>query len=269
LNAWQKKYANQGLEIIGIHTPEFSFEKVTNNVQNAVKNLGINYPVVLDNDYGTWNAFGNEYWPREYLIDIDGFIVHDHAGEGDYDLTEQAIQKALAERANILGSGPVSGGTVAPADAISMNPNQVNSPETYFGSNRNNYLANGQPNVAGVQELSIPDSILLNNLYLAGSWNFNPEYAETSEKNAKIVYQYDAKNLYFVASGNPNATLKILLDGKPVNQNEMGTDMNADGTVSVKENRLYNIIAGSSYGKHTIEIDIESGTLDAYTFTFG
>jgi cytochrome c biogenesis protein CcdA/thiol-disulfide isomerase/thioredoxin len=268
LNAWYKKYADQGLEIVGIHTPEFSFEKVQSNVQDAVKRLGINYPVVLDNDYGTWNAFGNEYWPREYLIDIDGYVVHDHAGEGDYDGTEEAIQAALAERASILGSGPVSGGTVAPADVISMDSSQVNSPETYFGSNRNEYLANGEQSTSGVQELSIPDNISLNNLYLAGSWDFNPEYAETSETNAKIVYKYDAKNLYFVASSNLGANIKIILDGKPLTTN-MGSDVNADGTATIKENRLYNIVSGSSYGTHTIEIDVIKGTLDAYTFTFG
>ena len=268
VKAWYQKYADQGLEIVSIHTPEFAFEKVQSNVQNAVTSLGIKYPVVLDNDYGTWNAFGNEYWPREYLIDIDGFIVHDHAGEGDYDVTEQAIQKALAERASILGTGPVSSGMVTPVNAVSINPNQVNSPETYFGSNRNEYLSNGEQNTSGIQDLSIPDNISLNNLYLAGSWDFNPEYAETSEVNAKIVYKYDAKNLYFVASSTLGANIKIILDGKPLTINR-GADVNADGTATIKENRLYNIVSGSSYGTHTIEIDVVKGTLDAFTFTFG
>ncbi|MFZ1020172.1 MAG: redoxin family protein, partial [Minisyncoccia bacterium] len=269
LNAWYQKYADQGLEIIGIHTPEFSFEKVQSNVAAAVKNFGIKYPVVLDNDNGTWNAFGNEYWPREYLIDLDGFIVHDHAGEGDYDGTEQAIQKALAERANILDTGSVSGGTVAPADAITMDPNQVNSPETYFGSNRNEYLANGSQTTNGIQNLSLPENMSLNNLYLSGAWNFAPEYAETSDSNAKIIYKYDAKNLYFVASSTLGANIKILLDGKPVTAAVMGADVNSDSTVLVKDDRLYKIINGATYGEHTLEIDVESGTLDAYTFTFG
>ena len=233
------------------------------------KSFGIKYPVVLDNDNGTWNAFGNEYWPREYLIDIDGFIVHDHAGEGDYDGTEQAIQKALAERANILDTGSVSGGTVAPADAITMDPNQVNSPETYFGSNRNEYLANGSQTTNGIQNLSLPENMSLNNLYLSGAWNFVPEYAETSDSNAKIIYKYDAKNLYFVASSTLGANIKILLDGKPVTAAVMGADVNSDSTVLVKDDRLYKIINGATYGEHTLEIDVESGTLDAYTFTFG
>jgi thiol-disulfide isomerase/thioredoxin len=268
LNAWYKKYSDQGLEIVSIHTPEFAFEKVLSNVADGVKRFGVQYPVVLDNDYGTWNAFSNQYWPRDYLIDIDGFIVHDHAGEGDYDGTEQSIQKALAERASILGSGKISGGIVTPTDVVKMDPNKVNSYETYFGSNRNEYLANGDKGKNGIQNLSAPGNVELNKLYLSGSWNFNPEYAETKDITAKIIYKYDAKDLYFVASSEFGATVKILLDGKPITA-DRGADVKADSAAFIKENRLYKIIEGSNYAEHTLEIDIESGTLDAYTFTFG
>jgi cytochrome c biogenesis protein CcdA/thiol-disulfide isomerase/thioredoxin len=268
LNAWYKKYADQGLEIVGIHTPEFAFEKVLKNVEDGVARFGIKYPVVLDNDYGTWNAFGNQYWPRDYLIDIDGFVVHDHAGEGDYDKTEQAIQTALAERASILGTGQVSSGIVAPADAVNMDASKISSPETYFGSNRNEFLANGTKSLVGVQTLTIPTNISLNNLYLSGAWNLNPEYAETKDTSAKIVYKYSAKDLYFVASSEHGANLKILLDGKPI-KSAFGADVKSDGTAFIKENRLYKIVQGTDYGEHTIEIDVINGTLDAYTFTFG
>ena len=268
LNAWYKKYADQGLEIIGVHTPEFAFEKVQTNVEDGVKRFGINYPIVLDNNYGTWNAFGNQYWPREYLIDIDGYIVHDHAGEGDYDVTEQAIQKALAERASILGSGQVSSGIVAPKDAVSIDSTRLSSPETYFGSNRNEYLANGSRGTIGMQTLSIPNSIDLNNLYLSGTWNFNPEYAETKDSSAKIMYKYNAKDLYFVASSDLGANIKIILDGKPITTGR-GSDAKTDSTAFIKENRLYKAVEGADYGEHTIEIDVINGTLDAYTFTFG
>ncbi len=108
VKAWYDKYKDQGLEIVGLHTPEFSFEKVQKNVEDAVKRDGITYPVVLDNDYATWNAYGNQYWPRKYLVDIDGFIVYDHIGEGNYDETEKAIQKALGDRAQALGVSLVS-----------------------------------------------------------------------------------------------------------------------------------------------------------------
>ncbi len=270
LNAWYQKYKDQGFEIMGIHTPEFAFEKVQKNVEDGVKRFGIQYPVVLDNDYGTWNAFGNQYWPRKYLIDIDGYIVYDHAGEGAYDVTEQAIQKALAERARVLGSRQVlvPTGIVAPQNAINVNPNKVNSPETYFGASRNEYLKNGDKNKLGAQKLVMPESFDKNNLYLSGTWSFNLEYAETSDTSAKIIYKYNAKNVYFVASSVDGADLKILLDAKPITTGK-GGDVNADSTVRIKENRLYKIVEGADYGEHTLEIDITNGTLDAYTFTFG
>ena len=270
VKAWYDKYSDKGLEIISVHTPEFGFEKVLSNVQDAVKGFGIKYPVVLDNDYGTWSAFQNQYWPRKYLIDIDGFVVYDHAGEGDYDVTEAAIQKILAERDSVLGiKTAMPEGTVAPKDAVTVDPNGVGSPETYFGSNRNQYLANGNAGVSGPQTLSLPSSFNKNNLYLSGSWNFNPEYAEVNS-GAKVVYQYQARDVYFVASSLAGAHLKILVDGKPVSAgNFAGADVGADGTAFIKENRLYKIVHGADYGIHTLEIDVLKGTLDAYTFTFG
>ncbi len=204
------------------------------------------------------------------MIDIDGFVVHDHAGEGAYDETEQAIQKALTERASVLGQADqvkVSGGIVAPKDAVNMNPNNVNSPETYFGSNRNEYLANGNINTSGAQTLTLPANTSLNNLYLSGVWNFAPEYAETKDTSAKIIYKYSAKDLYFVASSSGGANVKILLDGKPITLGA-GADVK-DGKAFIKENRLYKIVEGADYGEHTLEIDLQNGTLDAYTFTFG
>ena len=129
----------------------------------------------------------------------------------------------------------------------------------------------GLASEVGTQNLVLPDSFDLNSLYLSGTWNFNPEYAETSDTNAKIVYKYSAKDLYFVAASKDaqtGATVKIILDGKPLTA-EGGADVNADGTATIKENRLYKIVAGTDYGEHTIEIDVTKGTLDAYTFTFG
>ena len=272
LKAWYDKYSDQGLEIISIHTPEFAFEKVQANVQKAVTGFGIQYPVVLDNDYGTWNAFGNEVWPRAYLINIDGFITYDHSGEGDYDVTEAAIQKALQQRDQVLGeNAAIPTGIVAPAGVVTVDDNQLGSPETYFGSNRNEYLANGTQGTAGTQTLSIPDMINLNSLYLGGAWNFDPEYAEATQTGDSIEYQYKAKNVYFVASSeNANGTrVKILIDGQPISSAMAGSDVAADGTVTIKDNRLYNLVADSEYSEHTITIEVLDPGLDAYTFTFG
>ncbi len=133
LNAWYQKYKDSGLVIVGVHTPEFDFEKDIHNVTAGVQKAGITYPVVLDNDMGTWNAYGNQYWPHEYLIDIDGYVVHDHIGEGDYATTEQAIQAALQERNTALGiTTPIPTGTVDPTNAISLNDNGVAESRNLF-----------------------------------------------------------------------------------------------------------------------------------------
>ncbi len=268
VEAWYKKYSGEGLEIVGVHTPEFAFEKVASNVAAAAKSLGITYPIVLDNDYGTWNAFGNEYWPQIYLVDSDGFVVYSHSGEGDYAQTEAAIQKALKERNTNEGlSTTVSSGTVNPSGAIT-DPDQIASPETYFGSNRNQFLANGTQGQQGTQQLSVPETLYGNALYLGGSWNFHPEYAETSDTSAKIVYKFTARDVYMVATGNPSAKVKILLDGAPIGANA-GADVAADGTMTISADKLYKLVHLSNAQVHTLEIDVISGTLDAYTFTFG
>jgi hypothetical protein len=226
-----------------------------------VKRFGIQYPVVLDNNYGTWNAFNNQYWPREYLIDIDGFIVHDHAGEGAYDETEQAIQKALAERVSILGQGEqskISGGIVAPKDAVAVDPNKVSSPETYFGSNRNEYLTNGKKSVTGIQFFDLPNEIKPNKLYLGGVWNFTPEYAEsTGEVDGTVIFKYNAKNVYMVASSKEGTDMEVYLDGK------------LNKTVHIKDEMLYDIIVGADYGEHTLKLQFTKPGIQAFTFTFG
>ena len=273
VKAWYDKNSSQGLEIISIHTPEFAFEKVQANVQQAVTDAGIKYPVVMDNDYGTWNAFGNQFWPHKYLIDIDGFISYDHAGEGDYDVTEAAIQKALAERATVLGENmKVASGTVAPTGVVTVDANGLGSPETYFGSNRNEYLGNGTKGESGTQTLVTPSdsSTNSNTLYLGGTWQFNPEYAEASAAGDSVVYKYQAKNVYFVASSsNPNGSrVRIMIDGQPAGA-MAGADVAADGTLTIKDDRLYSIVSGSDYGTHTLTIQVLDSGLDAYTFTFG
>ena len=131
LNLWYSEYHDQGLEIIGVHTPEFQFEHDINNVRMAVQKFGIQYPVVLDNNYATWDSYGNRYWPEDYLIDIDGFIVYHHIGEGDYNETEAEIQDLLRERAGALGLNiSISNTTSVPSDAVAVNFSEVGSPET-------------------------------------------------------------------------------------------------------------------------------------------
>lgn len=275
VEAWYQKYAPYGFVVIGVSTPEFAFEHVYANVANAVKQLGITYPVVLDNNYGTWDAFGSEYWPNDYLIDANGFIVYNYAGEGDYSGTEKEIQQALVDRAEELGLPVPDFGatTTTPSNAIPIDFNEVNSPETYWGSNRNEYLGNGAQGQTGVQNLALPatDQVQLNTLYLGGAWNFEPEYAQNNAAGAQITYEYDAKNMYIVAAsatGQP-VTLKVTLDGQPVPAADRGSDLNANSEMVVQSDRLYQIIAGQSYGTHVLQITVENPGLQGYTFTFG
>lgn len=268
LNAWYAKYKDAGFVIVGVHTPEFDFEKDINNVQAATQKFGIQYPVVLDSNYGTWQAYNNLYWPHEYLIDIAGYVVHDQIGEGNYDKTEAEIQKLLDERSAILGTTtemPATGTVVvAPSDLSG-----VQSPETYFGAARNQYLANGTSLTNGVQTLQMPSGVALNSLYLGGTWDFLDQYATNNTAGAKIVYRYNAGNVYFVASASSSVSVEVLQDGKPISSEDAGSDVH-NGKITVHESRLYNVVKNAAgAGKHTLELIIDAPGLNAYTFTFG
>ena len=276
LRAWYEKYRGQGLEIIGVHTPEFAFERLLPNVQKAVELFGLRYPVVLDNTFATWNAFGNQYWPRKYLIDIDGFIVYDHAGEGEYEETEKAIQRALEERAARLPAGrQVSdaitvASTSAPTGVVEVHRDQLGSPEIYFGAWRNEYLGNGVQRQTGQQALKIPRSLQQNVLYLGGTWDITDEYATNLSPGAHIKFVYKAKNVYFVASA-PQADVKIKVthDGGQLLGSARGAHVNENGEATISQDGLYHLVGDIEYGVHTLEIEVQGIGLEAYTFTFG
>lgn len=257
INDWYSKYKDQGLEIVGLHTPEFAFEQVQKNVAKAVEEFSIKYPVVLDNDYSTWNAYGNRYWPRKYLIDIDGYIVYDHIGEGGYKETEEAIQRALAERnARLNIASSAMNNNLKIADDINATSGDVGSPEIYFGSARNDRLSNGLKGKSGTQTLIVPGDIILNNLYLGGPWNITPEFAESAGESS-IVFKYLAKNVYFVAGSQNGAFIEIYKDGGLVK------------SLLIKDEKLYNLIEDADSGQHTLMIKIKGAELKVFTFTFG
>lgn len=248
LNSWYEKYKDKGLVIIGIHTPEFEFEKDYNNVKTAVEKFGIKFPVVLDNDYSTWTAYKNRYWPRKYLIDIDGYIVYDHIGEGAYEETEQKIQEALNERIAVLGGGIIDNPVTKEIPAQSG----ARSPETYFGSAR-------EPRQK-------------NFLFPEGGWNITPEFAQNISSGARVVYQYTAKDVFFVGGADSEVVVEVLLDGKPLGP-EAGADIvkesNGKTLLKIKEARLYKIIQDSESKTHILEFKILRPGLKAFTFTFG
>lgn len=267
VTAWYEKYKDNGLIVIGIHTPEFAFEKNKKNVEEAMKKFGINFPVVLDNDYGTWNAYGNRYWPRKYLINIHGNIVYDHIGEGAYGETEMKIKELLLEREQLLGENKSGMDDSLISEMIPETRATPSSPETYFGSARNEYLANGTKGYAGKQQFETPKTLQSNSLYLGGLWDIAPEYAETLSET-KITYKYNAQDVYLVADADIEIEVEVLQDGKPVGKFS-GPDVNAEGKVLIKESRLYKIIHNDKAGEHIIEFRIKNGGLRAYAFTFG
>jgi thiol-disulfide isomerase/thioredoxin len=271
LIAWYEKYKDKGLAIVSIHTPEFEFEGKIENVRKAAQKFGVTYPIVLDNDYGTWRAYKNQYWPRKYLIDIDGYIVYDHIGEGGYEETERKIQELLMERAERLGED-VSGIRTAvaePEEAEAVDITRPRSPEIYFGALRNTYLGNGDQGTPGGQELKRPKTIALDMLYLVGSWNIYPEYAENAAKDARIIFKYRAEKVFIVASAEDGARVQILQDGVLIGD-AAGSDVDANGYVRIQDDQLYRIVDNpDGYGEHTLEIIIEGPALHAFTFTFG
>jgi thiol-disulfide isomerase/thioredoxin len=271
---WNQKYSDKGLVIVGIHSPEFEFEKNIDNVKQAVARFGIKYPVLLDNDHGTWNAYQNSYWPRKYLVDSEGYIRYDHIGEGGYAETENAIRNLLTERSNQEGheiSNLNQTKLIVPSTP-SVDLNQVKTPELYFGYQ---YARSQLGNIEGFSpektvNYTIPSSNLDTNvIYLQGLWKNNPDNMELVGPDGKITLVYSAKSVNIVAGGKGQVT--ITEDGKGVqtNNSSKGNDTDAEGKLSIDGQRLYNIADNTNYGNHHIEIDAKGPGFKIYTFTFG
>ena len=213
--------------------------------------------MVQDNNYSTWTAYGNRYWPRKYLIDIDGFIVYDHIGEGGYEETEDKIRELLMERKLVLGeTGGIDTGMAGPRGVqdVSVRPE---SPEVYFGAFRNELLANGDMSKVGIQNLVNPGSVNLNKLYLVGSWNIQEEYAQNLNSDSKVIFKFKARKVNIVAEADKPSKASILLDGKMISE------------VNIQNSQLYEIISLPEQGEHTLEIILEDPNIRLYTFTFG
>ena len=261
ITSWHEKYSDKCLLIVGVHTPEFEFEKKIENVKNAVQEFGIQYPVVQDNDYATWRAYKNNYWPHKYLIDINGDIVYDHVGEGGYRETEMKIQQLLEERMQSLGTEEdidvalTSGGDVSVAQ----------SPETYFGAWRNSNLGNGVRGVVGIQQFELLQDAKPNTLYLSGTWDVQQQFARSGE-NASIVFYYSAKKVFMVARAEKPVKVSVLVDSQPVGERS-GKDI-INNVMTVQEERLYEVIVDKEPGAHVLQLVAEPG-FDVFTFTFG
>ncbi len=272
LNDWYTKYKDQGLEVVAIHTPEFSFEKDIKNVAAAAKRFGIAFPIVLDNDYSTWNAYGNQYWPHKYLIDINGRVIYDHIGEGGYTETEAEIVKALNERMKYLGQ---PGKVITSSTTLAETVIQTQSPETYFGAQRNEYFGNGFQGFVYKNNFALPTELKVNAFYLGGSWDIQREYITNTSAGAQISFIFKASKMYIVASPSFNSTgvaipakAEVLIDGKPITREQSGSDVH-DGTITIDSSRLYNLFSDTVAGAHRIDIIFKSKGVEAFTFTFG
>jgi thiol-disulfide isomerase/thioredoxin len=275
LNAWYEKYADQGLVIVGVHSPEFDFEKNPQNVQAAVQKFGIKYPVVQDNDHGTWNAYQNRYWPHKYLVDDEGFIRYDHIGEGNYAETEKVIQSLLQERAANLGQNATinTSTTAKPEGAKSVDFGRINTPELYFGYK---YARANLGNPEGfdpgkVVTYRLPDDydakIEPNVIYLSGDWLNNPDSMELKSHTGRIVLEYSAKSVNIVAGGTGKAYVSE--DGHAVGADRGDDVSEQDNAADINGQRLYNLAAHGGYASHTLTIDIVGEGFRIYTFTFG
>ena len=271
LKAWNEKYRDQGLVIIGVHAPEFAFEKDQHNVEQAIRDLGITYPVAMDNQFTIWNAYHNRYWPAHYLIDAQGQIREQHFGEGAYRETEQMIQALLKEAHHgVLDVGGLvrvagSGATAAAAD-------MVRSPETYVGYARQQNLVSPESVRRDITaRYSAPRALKPDQWALSGKWKVSPEYAAVQAPGGTISYRFQGRDLHLVL-GTPNGKpvrFKVTLDGAAPGADH-GSDIDAQGNGVIREQRLYQLIRQS--GKtavHTFRIEFQDAGAQAFAFTFG
>ncbi len=282
---WNTKYSDKGLVIVGVHTPEFEFEKDIGNLEDAVKRYGIEYPIIQDNDYKTWNSYANNYWPRMYLVDDQGYIRYDKIGEGDYNQTEMTIQSLLSERNSKMGVENLELDTTSYPNKILENSNNISSflaqpvdfskiktPELYFGyESKRLSLGNPegyQPGQVMEYAISSNSSIKPNAIYLEGEWKNNPDNMELQSEFGKIVLTYSAKSVNLVAGGLGQGT--VYENNSLLSNSSKGVDIVNESQFLIDGPRLYNIANHQSYdGTHSLIIDVKGKGFQAYTFTFG
>jgi cytochrome c biogenesis protein CcdA/thiol-disulfide isomerase/thioredoxin len=258
LEAWDKRYRKDGLTIVGVHSPEFPFEREAANVEAAIKAEGIRYPVVQDNELATWEAYGNQYWPAEYFIDSRGRVRYAHFGEGEYGEKEKVIRELLAEAGDHVGK-PMSGASGIEASA------GVTTPETYLGTFRAERSTNPMLS-PGLHDLRAPAPVPPNEFAFRGRWRIGRESATAA--GGSLELNFGARRVYLVlgSPGGPRR-VRVLLDGKPIGAAAAGADVHG-GVVTVDSQRLYNLVDLPRVGHHVLRLEPEAGVM-GYAFTFG
>ncbi len=264
LKTWWDKYSNNGLVIIGVHTPEFEFEKNLENVKKALEKYEVSYPVALDNDYLVWNSYANHYWPAKYLIDSSGKIIYTHFGEGNYQETELQIQQAL-QNAGFKISDKLVGSLGE--EGLSFEQ----TPELYFGSAR--------AVIKDVPTGSFASQLEVDQIYKTGDWKQENEFlehsGETKDLDDLIILKYKAKTLYLVMESTAHEPIKVYLtlDGVGLKDNGAGRDVKFDSEdrsyVEVQFSTLYNLIEKQTFGEHILRLSTTSKDLRLFAFTFG
>jgi thiol-disulfide isomerase/thioredoxin len=265
VRAWSQAYRDEGLIVIGVHTPEFAFEHDIDGVRRATKERAISYPVAVDNDYAIWNAFANHYWPALYFTDADGIICDQHFGEGRYEQSERAIQKLLGvEREPV----PVEGaGVEAAADW-----DHLRTPETYLGYWRSGQLASSQrPAVDESLAYVLPEDLRLNHWALAGEWTIGAENVALDDASGTIAFRFHARDAHLVLSLSTREPIpfRVLLDGEPPGASG-GVDVDEDGHGVLREDRMYQLVRQhDAVRDRTLKITFLEPGAEAYAFTFG
>jgi cytochrome c biogenesis protein CcdA/thiol-disulfide isomerase/thioredoxin len=271
VRAWAEKYKDQGLVVIGVHAPEFAFERNIGNVKKAVEELKIGYPVAIDNDYAIWRAFDNQYWPAHYFIDAEGRIRHHHFGEGDYEGSERVIQQLLAE-AGMTGAAPGMVRVSASGVEAPSNEREVRSPETYIGYDRAERFVSPGGAIDGERHDYAIGAPRLNEWALSGNWTIDKDKAVLDEQDGAIAYRFHARDLHLVLGpglGGKPVRFRVTVDGVAPGENH-GADVDSEGQGVVSEERLYQLIRqDGDIADRTFEIKFLDPGVKAYAFTFG
>jgi thiol-disulfide isomerase/thioredoxin len=270
LKAWDERYRDMGLVIIGVHSPEFGFEKDARNVKSAIDQFGLDYPIAMDNDKRTWKAYANRFWPHKYLIDAQGNIRYEQIGEGGYIEMEQKVRDLLKEADYPLEEGT----TRVVAEEVQFK--EIKTPELYFGNDRGGCLGNPRGFRRGPVDYLKPSTLVENLCYLVGEWAVGPENAEfVGAADGEILLKYTAKAVNMVA-GAPGRDIpvEVLRDGNPLTKANAGKDIQFDergrSMAFIQEERLYSLIHDQTgYGLHDITLIMGKKGFKIYTFTFG
>jgi thiol-disulfide isomerase/thioredoxin len=272
VRAWAEKYEDRGLVVIGVHTPEFPFERDVDNVRQAAKEMAVEYPVALDSDYGVWRAFANHYWPAVYIADAEGRIRHHQFGEGGYEECERIVQRLLRE----AGGGRIRDDLVSvAAEGFEAQADWTNlgTPETYLGYEQAQNLAS--PGGAALDELrtyAAPDRLKLNHWALSGDWTVEPGASVLQRAGGRIAFRFHARDVHLVLSPQARGTsvpFRVLVDGEPPGEAH-GLDVDEQGRGTAVQPRLYQLIREPGpITDRTFEITFDAPGVEAYVFTFG